>query len=57
MHDKTLPVGTVRMILLSAKTLCRKQNHRDSLSKKTFFTDGSPGKKSEIMDSLGESQI
>ena len=51
---KKLPAETVRVILLP---LGRKQNHTDSLCRKPFFVDGSLGRKQEIADSLGGSQI
>ena len=55
MCEKWHPAKTVRMILLPAKSLGRKQNHADSLCRKSFFMDGSPGRKQEIIDSLGRS--
>ena len=36
-----LPAETVRVILLPAETLGRKQNHKDSLCRKPFFVDDS----------------
>ena len=39
------------------KILGRKQNHTDSLCRKPFFVDGSLGRKQQITDSLGGSQI
>ena len=42
---------------LPAEGLSRKQNHTDSLCRKPFFVDGSLGRKQEITDSLGGSQI
>ena len=45
------------MILLPAETLGRKQNHTDSLCRKLFTKHNSLGRKQEIPDSLGGSQI
>ena len=45
------------MIKLPAESLGRKLNHTDSLCRKPFFVDGSVGRKQEITDSFGGSQI
>ena len=42
---------------LASCSLGRKQNHMDSLCRKPFFMDRSLGRKQEITDSLGGSQI
>ena len=52
MQDKWLSHNSARMILLPARTLGRKHNHVDSLGRKSFFVASSPGRKTEIMDSL-----
>ena len=54
---KWIPAETVRVILLPAETLGRKQNRTDSLCRKPSVVDGSLGRKQEITDSLGGSQI
>ena len=41
----------------SHESLGRKQNYTDSLCRKPFFLDGNLGRKQEIADSLGGSQI
>ena len=51
MHDKWLPVESVRVILLSAETLCRKDNHAGSLGKKQEIAD-SHRRKPNMTDSL-----
>ena len=59
-HEKWPPAETVRVILLpaeTAETLGRKLNHMDSLCKKLFIKHNSLGRKQEIPDSLGGSQI
>ena len=56
-HEKWLPAETVRVILLPAETLGRKLNHTDSLCRKLFTKHNSLGRKQEIADSLGGSQI
>ena len=57
MLGKYLSAETARVILLPAEGLGRKRNHTDSLCRKPFFVDGSLGRKQEIMDSLGGSQL
>ena len=57
MCDKKLSAETVCAILLPAECLSRKQNYTDSLTRKPFFVDSSLGRKQEIGDSLGGSQI
>ena len=54
-HEKWLPAGTVRVILLLA--LGRKVNHTDSLCRKPFTKYSSLSRKQEKTDSLGGSQI
>ena len=56
-HEKWLPAETARVILLPAKSLSRKLNHTDSHCRKLFSKDNSLGRKQEIEDSLGGSQI
>ena len=56
-HEKWLPAQTVRVILLPSKTLGRKLNHTDSLCRKLFNKHNSLGRKQDIADSLGGSQI
>ena len=56
-HDNWLPAKTVRVNLLPAKRLDRKQNHADSLCRKPFIMYRSLGRKQELADSLGGSQI
>ena len=45
------------MILFLVQTLGKKHTHTVSLSKKPFFMDSRLGRKQEITDSLGRSQI
>ena len=52
-----LPAATVRVILLPAEFFGRKLNHTDSLCRKLFTKYNSLGRKQEIADSLGGSQI
>ena len=54
---KWFPAETVHVILLPAETLGRKLNHMDSLFRKLFTKHNSLGRKQEIADSLGGSQI
>ena len=54
---KKLPAETVRVILLPTETLGRKLNHMTSLCRKLFIKHNNLGRKQEIADSLGESQI
>ena len=56
-HEKWLPAETVLVILLPAESLCSKLSHTDSLCRKQFIKHNSLGKKQEIADSLGGSQI
>ena len=56
-HKKWLPAETVCVILLPAETLGRKLNHTDSLCRKLLTEHNSLGRKQEIADSLGGSQI
>ena len=56
-HEKRLPAETVHVILLPTETLGRKLNHTESLCRKLFFKHNSLGRKQEIADSLGGSQI
>ena len=57
-RDFMLPADTVVLgKKLPAETLGRKQNHTDSLCRKPLFVDGIVGRKQEITDSLGGSQI
>ena len=56
-QEKWLPAETVSVILLPAETLGRKLNHMDSLCRKVFSKYNSIGRKQEIADSLGRSQI
>ena len=56
-HEKRLPAETARVILLPAKSLGRKLNHMDSHFRSPFSKDNSLGRKQEIADSLGGSQI
>ena len=55
--EKWLPAETVLVILLPAETLSRKLNYTDSLCRKLFPKHNSLGRKQEIADSLGGSQI
>ena len=55
--EKWLPADTVRVTLLPAKSVGRKQNHADNLCRKPFCMYRSLGRKQEIADSLGGSQI
>ena len=52
-HEKWLPAETVRAILLPVET----RHHMDSLCRKLFPKHNSIGRKQEIADSLGGSQI
>ena len=45
------------MSLFPAETLVRKQNHTNNLGRKPVLADGSLGRKQELTDSLGVSQI
>ena len=56
-HEKWLPAETVHVILLPAESLSRKLNQKNSLCRKQFPKHNSLGRKQEIADSLGGSQI